>query len=230
VKHPDNPLAALRLALGTLEHKRVLDVGCGDGALVRALLDAGASAAGIDPNPMALAEAGRIAPASDFRVASAEQIPFPDHTFDAVVTVNSLHHVPVTSMDKALDEFARVIHPDGAAVVVEPLAYGSSFEALRLVHDETAIRHEAQMALKRAMGRGIYGLAETYSYTRQESFTNADAFLARVIAVDPTRLSKIRKNHAAISRAILAAASRSREGLLVFEQPIKVDVLRPIAK
>jgi ubiquinone/menaquinone biosynthesis C-methylase UbiE len=230
VTHPDNPLAALRLALGTLEHKRVLDVGCGGGALVRALLDAGASAAGIDPNPIALAEAGKIAPAGNFRVASAEKIPFPDHTFDAVVIVNSLHHVPVSSMDKALDEFARVIRADGVALVIEPLAHGSAFEALRLVDDETGVRHEAQMALKRVLERQVFSLDESYSYTRQESFADVDTYLARVIAVDPTRESKIQENRAAINRAILAAASHSKEGVLLFEQPIKADVLKPVAK
>lgn len=47
-------------------------------------------------------------------------------------------------MDRSLAEAARVIRPGGLLIVMEPLAEGGFFDALRIVEDETAVRVAAQ--------------------------------------------------------------------------------------
>jgi SAM-dependent methyltransferase len=86
---------------------RVLEVGCGTGALVRRLLDAGYSTVGIDPD----APEG---PA--FRRSTIEELD-ERRSFDAVVASRSLHHV--SDLALALDRIAAALRPGGAVVIDE---------------------------------------------------------------------------------------------------------------
>ena len=67
--------------------QRVLDVGCGPGALVAELVRRlGANAvAAADPSEPFVAAARRRHPAVDIRLAAAEELPFPDDAFDAAL-------------------------------------------------------------------------------------------------------------------------------------------------
>jgi SAM-dependent methyltransferase len=94
-----------------------LDVGCGTGALtetVLALTDP-AHVVGVDTSPGFLAGArARITGSrSDFCVADARSLPFPDHGFDAVISGLALNFVP--DPGHAVAEFARVTRPGGVA-------------------------------------------------------------------------------------------------------------------
>jgi len=146
------PTAVLDEVLDVRE-RDVLDVGCGEGWLVRRLSSAGARAVGLDPLPVALERARRddaSAPPGRYIEGGAEALPFRDACFDAVVFFNSLHHVPVESLDVALGEAARVLRPGGVVYVQEPLARGPFFELARAVEDETEVRAAAQNALAQA--------------------------------------------------------------------------------
>ena len=98
---------------------RILDAGCGSGGLIRRL--AGAEPAwtwtGIDVSPLACALARKRCPA-DIREASVTALPFPDATFDAVVSADVLYHVEDDAA--ALREMARVLRPGGVAVINVP--------------------------------------------------------------------------------------------------------------
>lgn len=104
-------LAAAGVGTGT----RVLDVGCGTGELLAHLTTLGAVATGVDPGPEMAALARRSAPAAAVHVAGFEDIPFPDASFDVLVTINALQFADDT-LD-ALDEAARVLVPGGAVAV-----------------------------------------------------------------------------------------------------------------
>lgn len=222
----DSPLAVVERVLGDLAGKRILDLGCGGGGLAKDLVARGAEVTGADPNAEALLSARRSVENAAFIEASAEALPFEDGSFDAVVTVNTLHHVPMPSMGDALGEMARVLRAGGRLMVIEPLAEGSFFEALRLVEDETVVRLEAQRALALAVERGLLERERTVSYVRREIFADVDGFLARIVAVDPARAPVVQANLAAITAAVLAAAVRDPQGKLVLDQPIRADVLR----
>jgi len=69
--------------------QRVLDVACGTGALARAAVthsNGGGYVAGIDPNPGMVAVAQQMEPKVDWRTGVAEALPFPDDSFDVVVS------------------------------------------------------------------------------------------------------------------------------------------------
>jgi SAM-dependent methyltransferase len=219
-----SPLDVVRSAV-SLRGASVLDVGCGEGGLAKALAAEGAAVTGIDPNPEAVARARAKVPEARFEADVAEALPCGDGTFDAVVFVNALHHVPVAAMDEALREAARVLKHSGRLIVVEPLAAGSFFEALRSIEDETAARQAAQEALSRAATATSLGLLSTLSYVRREAFEDAGQFLARIVAVDPARAAAVEADRPRIIAAILGAAQWSADGKLVLDQPIKADIL-----
>jgi SAM-dependent methyltransferase len=91
----------------------VLDVGCGPGPLTRAVaarVGAG-SVAAVDPSePFAAACRDRV-PGADVRVARAEDLPFADETFDAVVSQLVINFVG--DPDKGVAEMRRVTRPGG---------------------------------------------------------------------------------------------------------------------
>lgn len=79
------------LSLAGLTAASVLDVGTGTGIFAEAFAAAGLAVTGIDVNAALLTIAAEYAPAAQFREASAEQIPFPDDSFDLVFLGHVLH-------------------------------------------------------------------------------------------------------------------------------------------
>jgi SAM-dependent methyltransferase len=105
--------AALAAAAGVKPGDRVLDVGCGTGALTQALVARAGPAAvsAVDPSETLVAACRAAAPGADVRRASAEQLPFPDDTFDATVSqlvVNFMSDAPA-----GVREMRRVTRPGG---------------------------------------------------------------------------------------------------------------------
>jgi SAM-dependent methyltransferase len=97
---------------------RILDVGCGSGALLRLLgrLRPDAGLTGVDPAP-AMVRAAAASTSGAVLAASAESLPFEDGAFDLVVSSSSFSHWE----DKAagLAECRRVLAPRGAVLVVD---------------------------------------------------------------------------------------------------------------
>lgn len=93
---------------------RVLEVGCGQGHLTKALAAQGANIVGVDANPRAPEVAG-----SDLvQCMSAESLQFDDASFDVIVSVHAIEHIP--PLREALTEMARVLVVGGTAVFVYP--------------------------------------------------------------------------------------------------------------
>jgi SAM-dependent methyltransferase len=93
---------------GILDGDRVLDVGCGTGALSAAILarNPKASVTGIDPSASFIEGCRANYPASHFVVGGAERLPFGDREFDASLASLVLAFVPVPS--DAIAEMMRV--------------------------------------------------------------------------------------------------------------------------
>lgn len=207
-----NPtLEGILTQLKAVGARTVLDVGCGDGGLVRALRKRGFDTTGVDPQ----------APADDPRLiaAGAEELPFADGRFDAVVFLNSLHHVPGPLMEPALAEALRVLRAEGRLIVIEPLAQGSFFEAMRPVDDETGIRAQALAALAALAGGPSCRLVEDTVYPRESALAGVEDFLAYLLRADPARATAIAKLRPVIERTFHDNAESLRDGYLL-TQPL----------
>jgi len=105
---------------------RVLDLGCGTGVLTRMIADqlnaeAGGVSLGIDAaaKMINVARKKRESEACYFEVAAAEELPFENASFDAVVSSLFFHHVPLDLKEKSLLEAFRVLRPQGRLVIAD---------------------------------------------------------------------------------------------------------------
>ena len=104
----------------------VLDVGCGTGTLAIAAkrqVGAAGKVHGIDASPEMLARAMRKARRAGldvaFTEAPAQALPFPDASFDVVLTSVMLHHLPRPGRAQCASEMRRVLKPGGRVLAVD---------------------------------------------------------------------------------------------------------------
>lgn len=107
---PDYARAALRWALEPAPGARVLDLGAGTGKLTATLAEVTDDVTAVEPDPAMLAELRRTLPGVRALPGSAEAIPLPDASVDAVVAGNAMHWF---DMAVAGPEIARVLSPGG---------------------------------------------------------------------------------------------------------------------
>lgn len=107
---PDYAEAAIRWALEHAPGPRVLDLGAGTGKLTATLAAIGADVTAVEPDPAMLAQLRRTQPAIQTLPGSAESIPLPAASVDAVLAGNAMHWF---DMAVAGPEIARVLTPGG---------------------------------------------------------------------------------------------------------------------
>jgi SAM-dependent methyltransferase len=89
---------------------RVLDLGAGTGKLTRQLRDRGLDVTAVEPSEGMREELARAVPGVPVHAGSAEEIPLPDHSVDAVLVAQAWHWV---DRSLAVPEVARVLAPGG---------------------------------------------------------------------------------------------------------------------
>lgn len=113
-------------ALGALDPRpddRLLDVGCGSGAAVRAAARTVERAVGVDLSQGMIDRAHELARATpnvEFSVADSEALPFADATFTTLLCTTSFHHYP--NPERAITEMARVLTPAGRIVIADMIS------------------------------------------------------------------------------------------------------------
>lgn len=120
------PYRHLEQLLGECAGKRILDFGCGHGIFSVAPAKQGARVVGVDISPRSLAFAHRrstreqVSGRTQFCVGDCERLPFPDRTFDIVMSCGVLSCLNLRS---GVAEVARVLRPDGRAIFVDTLGH-----------------------------------------------------------------------------------------------------------
>lgn len=100
--------------------KRLLEIGCGVGTDLLQFARGGAIVTGIDLSPHSIEIAKRrfevYGLPGEFAIGDAEQLSFPDESFDVVYSFGVLHHTPNT--ERAISEVRRVLKPGGEAIIM----------------------------------------------------------------------------------------------------------------
>lgn len=100
--------------------QQLLEIGCGLGTDLMQFARGGARVTGLDLTPQSVALARRrfdlSAMPGTFLAGDAENLPFPDRSFDVVYSFGVLHHTPNTP--RTFQEIHRILRPGGEAVVM----------------------------------------------------------------------------------------------------------------
>ena len=99
---------------------RVLDVGCGTGADLKLYQRGGCTVSGVDLSAAMLKAARKsLGAGADLRSGDAARLPFPDSTFDLVLSTYTLHTIARARRAAVLQELARVVKPGGKLLLTD---------------------------------------------------------------------------------------------------------------
>jgi len=100
--------------------RKVLDVGCGSGRLVKFLNDHKFDAVGCDIETEALKLARKINPSKIISKASADKLPFRNNSFDLITSISVIEHLTKKRGGKFLSESFRLLKKGGFVFIITP--------------------------------------------------------------------------------------------------------------
>src|SRR5678815_1916200 len=124
----DFTLEAVLGWFGDVRGRLLLDVGCARGRFVRALSGAGARVIGTDRTWRLLQDAAVSQRDQSFVLSTATLLPFADASFDGLLCVEVIEHIPET--DRAFAEMARVLKPGASAIIIDKNLLGIGYNRL----------------------------------------------------------------------------------------------------
>ncbi|MBI4385704.1 class I SAM-dependent methyltransferase [Candidatus Parcubacteria bacterium] len=153
-RHFSQRLTGAILEAADFSGKRVLDIGCGDGANTATIFGAGrpAEMIGIDPAAEAIkvAETRYGQPGLSFRAGNAYELPFPDRAFDITLLQGVIHHLGDPA--RGIREAVRV---SDTLIITEPNGYNLGLKLIEKLspyhrrHKEVSwmpVRHRTWLA------------------------------------------------------------------------------------
>ena len=158
--------------------QRVLEIGCRTGSLLLLVkkMQPGAEVIGLDPDPAALAIAQRKARRAGVAIqldqGFADELPYPDASFDRVLSSFMYHHLSRQVKEQTLREVRRVLKPGGRFHMVDFAPSGASGKRGFTAHLIHADRHLKDNAEDRVLA----------------SLRDAGLAEARLLAVRPSRI------------------------------------------
>jgi SAM-dependent methyltransferase len=223
------PEAVRRLAewLGLSSGRTVVELGCGTGKFTRALRTTGAQILAVEPSEGMRAVFRAQLPEVEVLRGSAESIPLPDGSADAVVVAQAFHWF---RQPAALDEIARVLRIPGSLGLVwnrrdESVPWVAEFGRILDEHDDGSAprtREEAWKAALAAHPKFSPMKTEVFSWAQDG---DAETFVDRALSVSfvAARPAEVRVRVAEAVRKLLAEHPETR-GLDRFQMPYKTHV------
>jgi SAM-dependent methyltransferase len=231
---PDYARAAVRWALEPAPGRQVLDLGAGTGKLTATLIELGYDAIAVEPDAAMLAELRSTLPGVRAVPGSAEAIPLPDSSVDAVIAGHAMHWF---DMDLAGPEIARVLVPDGILaglwnVVDNRIDWIS---ALEQIGGQAALGPRDTLASWRAATAGLhlpsggklafFGAAEQAEFAHGQVRT-ADSLVATLATRAGMLVMPEQERDATLGRIRSFLASRPETARGEFTLPMLTGVLR----
>lgn len=171
-------LENIRAAIAPTKTITILDVGCGPGIVSAALAPHAREVVAFDITPEMLEKARQRCREAGvrnvrFELGRAEQLPFPDGSFDAVVTRLTLHHFP--DPQQAVEEMARVMRSGGRLVVADVMSSEIAEEAalhnaLEILRDPSHARMLPASELRRLIGAAGLRVTSTSTWDMPRNF------------------------------------------------------------
>ena len=222
------PAAVERLceAAGIGPGRAVLDLAAGTGKLTRLLVPTGAEVVAVEPVEQMRAALARALPEATALAGTAEDLPLPDDSVDAVVAGSAFHWF---RGDEALEEIHRVLRPGGSL----GLLWNVRDESVRWVAELTAIMEPyrgAAPGYRSGAWQDAFARTALFTPLRREGFGHVhrlepEAVVARVASVsfvaalpESDRATVLARVRALLARDL---ATRGRE---VVELPYRTDL------
>lgn len=180
--------------------KRVLDLGCGEGATLFHLGEP-EGAHGVDLFPAKVEFASRTLPRCHFAPASVYELPFEAASFDHLLVRDLIHHLD--EPERFMDECARVLAPGGRIDVLEPCRNNP----LIMLH---ALTHKVERGELRSTRRYLSRLLETQF--ELASVERYQAFPVHRLVFHP-KLGSPRLAEHPVARAVVAGVERAVEAV-----------------
>jgi SAM-dependent methyltransferase len=172
---------------GPLAGLRVVDLGAGTGKLTETLVRLGVEVTAVEPDPGMLSELRRELPSVRSLSGSAEDIPLPDGSADAVLAGQSLHWF---DLGRAIPEMARVLVRGGVLAALwnvdddrvpwvaelAEISKHTSSATLTRWRDHAGQARQARMA---AAGSGLFGVGQIAEFEHGQRRT-AQSLLATI--------------------------------------------------
>jgi ubiquinone/menaquinone biosynthesis C-methylase UbiE len=151
--------------------QRALDIGCGTGTLVTLIkrLHPNVEVCGLDPDPKALARARRKAERASVTIrldpGFADDLPYPDASFDKVFSSFMFHHLQQDEKGKALREVRRVLRPGGSLHLLDfgGQESGAGGFLAHLLHSSHRLRDNSEDRILSLMSRAGFADAKKVS-------------------------------------------------------------------
>jgi ubiquinone/menaquinone biosynthesis C-methylase UbiE len=213
-------------AAGVGPTSEVLDVACGPGLVALALAETARRVTGLDLTPAMLDKARELQRNAGldnltWQVGRADALPYPNGSFDAVVTRFSFHHL--TDPTRALSEMTRVCRPGGRVVLCDVYTttaeQAAEYDRLERLRDPSHVRALPLDELRGLMGKaGLVQVGEAFARLPME----LDRLLSSSFPV-PGGAEEIRRAFAAdVGRDQLGLGVREEGGRLFFSFPVVV--------
>jgi SAM-dependent methyltransferase len=230
---PDYAPAAVRWALEPAPGRRVLDLGAGTGKLTGTLVAVGAEVIAVEPDPAMLTELRRALPVVRALPGSAEAIPLPDSSVDAVLAGNALHWF---DMAVAGPEIGRVLVPGGILAGLWNVMDNRVdwVAGLERVSGSAAVGPRDTLSSWRAATAGLhvpdigvarFGLPEQAEFPHGQRRT-ADSLVATIATRAGVLVMPEQEREATLGRIRAFLASRPETALGEFTLPMLTGVLR----
>ena len=169
----------------SLDHKHILELGCGNAQKTRDIAKSGVNRkiTALEVDEVAHRKNLQIndLPNVAFGLSGAQEIPLDDESVDVVMMFKSLHHVPANHMEQSLNEIWRVLKMGGLAYISEPIYAGEFNEILSLFNNEKEVRKLAFKALEKAVDDGLFSLVEEVFFNTPGHYRDFAEFEKRII-------------------------------------------------